>query len=133
MNAGFPLLAWQKTGDADAVDAVRDAIAAIGDVTKDSADAIRAAREAYHALPEDLRKLVENAGVLTAAEAALEALRQPVEPDGTKAPDPAGDTDASDGSEEPVPLGCASGVTCGLWLAAVLGMAAAAAFGKRRR
>ena len=133
VNAGFPLLAWQKTGDADAVDAVRDAIAAIGDVTKDSADAVRAAREAYNALPEDLRKLVENAGVLTAAEAALEALRRPEETDETRAPDPAADADSSGGSEEPVPLGCASGVTCGLWLAAVLGMAAAGGFGKRRR
>lgn len=51
---------------------VMDSIAAIGDVTLEKEEAITAARQAYEALPETVRKHVENAQTLTAAETALQ-------------------------------------------------------------
>ena len=75
VNHGYPLLHWQKTEDADAVDAVADRIAAIGTVTADSADAIRAARAAYDALSDELKALV-NVSVLEAAERELDGILQ---------------------------------------------------------
>ena len=51
-------------------------IAAIGTVTLDSGTAIAAARDAYDALPEDGKALVENYDVLLAAEKQLEELLQ---------------------------------------------------------
>lgn len=138
VNAGFPLLAWQKTEEADAVHAVAERIAAIGEVTLERADAIRAAREAYDALTPELRALVSNADVLEAAEVALEKLQRrpeqdtavPDESDGTDEPDR---TDEPDGYDEPIPIGCASSVVSHLWLVAALGLAAVAGIGKRRR
>ena len=55
-----------------AADAVEAKIAAIGTVTLDSGTAIAAARDAYDALPEDGKALVENYDVLLAAEQQLE-------------------------------------------------------------
>ncbi len=75
VNHGYPLLHWQKTEDADAVDAVADRIAAVGTVTADSADAIRAARAAYDALSDELKALV-NVSVLEAAERELDGILQ---------------------------------------------------------
>lgn len=68
-NAGYPLLGWQKTADADAVNAVIGKINAIGTVSADSETAIREAREAYDALSENLKALVSNLSVLERAEA----------------------------------------------------------------
>lgn len=51
-------------------------IDAIGTVTESSEDAIAAARAAYDALPESVKAKVTNYDVLTAAEAALAALKQ---------------------------------------------------------
>ena len=59
-----------------AIDAVREKIAAIGEVTLDSADAISGARAAYEALTDEQKALVENYDTLTAAEAALEELQK---------------------------------------------------------
>ena len=59
-----------------AADAVEAKIAAIGTVTLDSGTAIAAARDAYDALPEDGKALVENYDVLLAAEQQLEELLQ---------------------------------------------------------
>ncbi|PWM37402.1 MAG: hypothetical protein DBX65_01185, partial [Oscillospiraceae bacterium] len=79
VNGGYPLLTWQSTEDADSIDRVAEMIAAIGTVTLDSEDAVRAARAAYDALPEELQANVSNHAVLTAAEAALEALHRETE------------------------------------------------------
>lgn len=51
-------------------------IDAIGDVTLNSEEAITAAREAYEALTEEQKNQVSNYKVLTAAEAALQALKK---------------------------------------------------------
>ena len=59
-----------------AADAVEAKIAAIGTVTLDSGTAIATARDAYDALPEDGKALVENYDVLLAAEKQLEELLQ---------------------------------------------------------
>ena len=61
--------------DEAAADAVEEKIAAIGTVTLDSEDAIKAAREAYEALTDTQKALVENLAVLEAAEDALELLK----------------------------------------------------------
>ncbi len=73
-NGGYPLLYWQTTQTADAVDDVIAKIAAIGVVTRESAPAIQVAREAYDALPEAARAAVENYETLEAAEATFAAL-----------------------------------------------------------
>ena len=63
-----------KAPDAPAVAAVKELIAAIGEVTLDSGDAIDAARSAYDKLPEAKKVLVDNYEKLTAAEEAYTAL-----------------------------------------------------------
>ena len=76
VNAGYPILTWQATEDADAVDAAVAKIDAIGEVTPGSADAIADARAAYDALDDAQKALVSNASALTAAESSLSALLQ---------------------------------------------------------
>ena len=69
--------AWQKLVDDNAAaDAVDELIEAIGEVefTQDSKDKIDAAREAYNALTNDQKPLVEKLDVLEAAEAAWQKL-----------------------------------------------------------
>ncbi|MBQ7874012.1 MAG: hypothetical protein IJ306_02450 [Oscillospiraceae bacterium] len=55
-------------------------ISAIGEVTLESEEAIKAAREAYDALTDEQKALVENYDVLEAAEKALDALKNPQAP-----------------------------------------------------
>ncbi len=62
--------------DQQAADAVMEQIDKIGEVTLDSEKAITAAREAYNALTEAQKKLVQNLEVLEKAEQALKALQQ---------------------------------------------------------
>ena len=62
--------AYQEALDAAEIGKVEERIAAIGDVTADSAGAIAAARTAYNALSDSLRARVGNAALLTGAEAA---------------------------------------------------------------
>ncbi len=75
VNGGYPLLDWQKTEDADAIDHVNELIAAIGTVTLESADAVSAARSAYDALDDSLKPYVADYAALTETEAALAALQ----------------------------------------------------------
>lgn len=63
-----------KAPDDPAVDAVKELIDAIGEVTLESGDAIDAARAAYDELPEAKKALVDNYEKLTAAEEAYTAL-----------------------------------------------------------
>ena len=63
-----------KAPDDPAVDAVKELIDAIGEVTLDSGDAIKAARAAYDALTDTQKELVKNYEKLTAAEEAYTAL-----------------------------------------------------------
>lgn len=71
VNSGYPLVYWQNTEDADAVDSVTEKIAAIGTVTPDSSDAINEARNAYDNLDDELRVYVSNFDVLEKAEKSL--------------------------------------------------------------
>ncbi|MGN0629669.1 MAG: hypothetical protein ACI4IW_08600 [Oscillospiraceae bacterium] len=57
------------------VKAVEELISAIGNVTLDSEEAIEAARNAYNALTEDQKSIVENYDVLAAAERTLAMLK----------------------------------------------------------
>ena len=59
--------AEKEKADKEAADTVKEKIAAIGKVTIDSEAAIKAAEEAYAALTDDQKKLVDNYDVLTAA------------------------------------------------------------------
>ncbi len=87
VNGGYPLLIWQKTEEADAVDEVISLIDAIGEVTMDREDAIRAAREAYDALDDEtLQALVTNYETLTEAEKKLQALKDAAEPSDPEEP-----------------------------------------------
>lgn len=100
-------------------------IAAIGEVTLDSADAIRAARASYDALSASAKTLVANYGVLLAAEDALAALEEVSAPSDTSA-DVSGDV-----SDTP-PTGDAAGALLWLALAAVC-LCAAPGLRARRR
>ena len=62
------------TGDLVAAQAVDELILAIGEVTKDSKEAIEAAREAYDALTDVQKEIVENDDILADAEKAYQAL-----------------------------------------------------------
>lgn len=104
VSGGYPLLIWQKTEEAGAVDEVISLIDAIGEVTIDREDAIRAAREAYDALDDEaLQALVTNYETLTKAEEKLQALKdaaEPSDPDDPSNPsDPSKPTDLSDPSK----------------------------------
>ncbi len=66
----------QEKADQAAAAAVTEKIAAIGTVTESSEEAIAAARAAYDALSDAAKAKVTNYDVLTAAEAALAALKQ---------------------------------------------------------
>ena len=72
------------TADQAAANAVKELIAAIGEVTLDSETAITAALAAFDALTDDQKALVDTLDTLTAAEAKLaelkEAANQPDEP-----------------------------------------------------
>ena len=61
--------------DQEKADAVEALISAIGEVTLDSEEKITAAREAYDALTDSQKKLVENLETLEAAEKALADLK----------------------------------------------------------
>ena len=74
VNCGYPLLDWQKTEDAEAINGVTDKIAMIGSVTAGSIDVIRAARSAYDALSDELKKHVSNISTLEAAELELSGI-----------------------------------------------------------
>lgn len=63
--------AAQLTADQAAADAVEKTIGEIGQVTAFSGTKVQAARSAYDGLTDSQKALVENAAVLTAAEAAL--------------------------------------------------------------
>ena len=76
VNCGYPLLSWQKTEEADEINAVADKITAIGTVTADSVDAISAARNAYDELSGELKAFVPNVAVLEDAEAELKEILQ---------------------------------------------------------
>ena len=83
--------------DKTAATAVSTMIAGIGEVTLDSEEAISAARSAYDALTDTQKALVENYETLTAAEAALEELKNtqpepPVEPEPPVLPEEPEDT-----------------------------------------
>ncbi len=81
VNGGYPILLWQATEEADAVDEVISLIDAIGEVTLEREDAIRAARAAYDALDDEtLWALVSNYGTLTEAEKLLQDLKDAAEP-----------------------------------------------------
>lgn len=75
----------QNAGDLDAaaeklsslrVGQVEEAIAAIGEVTLESAEAIQTARDAYDALSKEDAAKVQNAGDLTAADERIAALKK---------------------------------------------------------
>ena len=106
-NGGYPLLAWQRTEAADAVDEVTEKIAGIGTVTAESEAVIRDARAAYDALPEALRTLVANSGQLTDAEELFEGLKEPEpdkpEPDKPEPDKPEPDKPEQDKPEDPKP------------------------------
>lgn len=74
-NGGYPLLTWQSTASAEAVDAVRALVDAIGTVSLEREEAIRQARAGYDALSAELQALVANYGTLTAAEETLAQLK----------------------------------------------------------
>ncbi len=76
VNDGYPLLVWQKTEDADAVDDVIAKIDAIGTVTLESEGVIKEARSAYDELSDELKELVENYDKLTKAEKDLADLKK---------------------------------------------------------
>jgi len=65
----------KQVADEAAADAVAEMIDAIGEVTLGDEDAVSAAKEAYGALTEEQKALVENYGVLADAEAALNTLK----------------------------------------------------------
>ena len=76
LDAEAAYAALVKTaGDEAAAKAVDEKIAAIGTVSLDSEEAIRAAREAYAALTDTQRALVEKLSVLEEAEKTLELLK----------------------------------------------------------
>ena len=100
-------------------------IAAIGEVTLDSADAIRAARASYDALSASAKTLVANYGVLLAAEDALAALEEVSAPSDTSA-------DVSGDASDTPPTGDAAGALLWLALAAVCLCAALGLRAKRR-
>ena len=75
---GVGVMEWKVYGSLyvdPAVQAVQEAIDAIGEVTKDSGDVIKAARDAYDALPDELKDDVMNYETLLAAEARYEEVR----------------------------------------------------------
>ena len=111
--------------DAEAAAEVSAMIAAIGEVTLDSADAIRAARASYDALSASAKTLVANYGVLLAAEDALAALEEVSAPSDTSA-------DASGDVSDTPPTGDAAGALLWLALAAVC-LCAALGLRARRR
>lgn len=75
VNNGYPLVYWQKTEDADAIDETIEKINAIGTVTLDGSDAINAARNAYDNLDDELKEYVSNLDVLEQAEKTLLAMQ----------------------------------------------------------
>ena len=70
------MLSLAACGKSEAAKAVDDQIAAIGEVTLESADAVDAAQAALDALSDADAAKVSNADVLTAAAEQLKALRQ---------------------------------------------------------
>ena len=108
--------AEQEAIDAAAAKGVTDKITAIGTVTLQSESAITAARAAYDALTDTQKAMVTNLDTLTAAEAALEELKNPTVTltlnanGGTingKATDNAGFKANNDGQALPTPEGAA--------------------------
>ena len=67
--------AAEEAANQAAADAVKNLIAAIGEVSLESEPAISAARAAYNALTDAQKALVDNYSVLTEAEAALAQLK----------------------------------------------------------
>ena len=114
-----------RLSDAEAAAEVSAMIAAIGEVTLDSADAIRAARASYDALSASAKTLVANYGVLLAAEDALAALEEVSAPSDTSA-------DASGDASDTPPTGDAAGALLWFALAAVC-LCAAPGLRARRR
>ncbi|MFR5865031.1 MAG: hypothetical protein ACLUFV_07590 [Acutalibacteraceae bacterium] len=114
-----------RLSDAEAAAEVSAMIAAIGEVTLDSADAIRAARASYDALSASAKTLVANYGVLLAAEDALAALEEVSAPSDTSA-------DVSGDASDTPPTGDAAGTLLWLALAAVCLCAALGLRAKRR-
>ncbi len=136
VNGGYPILVWQNTDDADAVDRVIALIDAIGDVTLEDEAAILEARLAYDALDGDeLRKLISNYEALLAAERALSALKdaaaKPTLPDTDK--DVPSDKDGSGGSAVPPETGDKANlsVCMALMLVTLFGAALTAENGKK--
>ncbi len=75
INSGYPLVYWQNTEDADAVDTVTEKINTIGIVTSDSSDAVNEARNAYDNLDDELKSYVSNFNVLEKTESELTAIQ----------------------------------------------------------
>lgn len=114
--------------------AVSEKIDAIGTVTLDSRDRIAQARAAYDALTDAQKKLVGNYAVLTAAEAAYQALADASDPQPNPGPSP----DSSDASEPSgdggdTPVIPPTGVTLAAGAVVLLASSAAAAVVVRKR
>ena len=114
--------------------AVSEKIDAIGTVTLDSRDRIAQARAAYDALTDAQKKLVGNYAVLTAAEAAYQALVDASDPQ----PNPGQSPDSSDASEPSgdggdTPVIPPTGVTLAAGAVVLLASSAAAAMAVRKR
>lgn len=147
VNGGYPLLAWQSTEEADAIDAVAEAIRAIGTVTLDKEAAIAAARAAYAALSDAAKALVENYTLLLKAEETLAGLKNAASGGSTSggsisggssaeqpgAGEPAGQpgADSRPGAGSPQTGDCVPSGLYGLWLLA--GLCAVLAVGKAKR
>ncbi len=111
-NNGYPLLFWQQTPDADAVDQVIALIAAIGEVTLEREEAVSAAREAYDALEDEaLQSLVSDYDRLVRAEEILQELKnkpapsEPTKPDTPTEPDLPSVSDSPAGQDRPAAPG----------------------------
>ena len=75
VNNGYPLVYWQNTEGADAVDAVTEKINTIGIVTVDSSDSVNEARNAFDNLEDELKVYVSNLETLEKAESELMSIQ----------------------------------------------------------
>ncbi len=101
VNGGYPILTWQNTEQADAINAVTEKISAIGEVTLDSEQAIAEARTAYDALDDELKALVENYPLLEEAEKKLAELKKPSEPSESEPSEPSESEPSEPSESEP--------------------------------
>ena len=111
-NAGYYVDAFTVTDvmpvevpeePASPADAVEELIDAIGEVTLDSEAAIEAAREAYDALTDEQKALVENYDELVAAEEALAALKEAGDENPSEPEDPSEEPSEPESGEDSKP------------------------------